>query len=563
MLQTKSLTTIFYSRYAVSRLCQINGFYVAHKLQDSQTGYDSEPRTLNATASTYANGNIAGYTLREELPLPDKPPYTVHLGNLSFEATSGDVTDFFVNCQCTNVRIIEDKVEMKPKGFGYAEFASRDGLKQALTLNGHTFHGRNIRISVADPRKPKDRGDRSEARDISEWSRKGPLPDLPARSGMGTNRREVDRSFGADFGGERRERFPETDGKSRDRGNWERKGPLSPIIQPERAYREGGRPRTNDTTRLDNIRDRKSSPAAWGEGGQKKSQEESRPPRREVQDRPVPDRAPTAAEQDNQWRSRMKPDVPITNSPIRSRDGSEAPSSPALGVVLSASRPKLNLSKRTVSDTPEQLSNVAPTDAKPSPFGAAKPIDTAAKEREIEEKRLAAIKEKREADEKASEEKREAAKALKGSKDFEKIEILKRSTTGDPADGDGVNEANLDNVVKTKEPGRENKPKPSDSGAWRRASHTVPSSRDDIPRGPRGARGGPVGGSRGRGEGPKPYDDRVNRKILNGEASPVAIVLEGKPEVVAQVAEEDGWSTVSKAKKNNRSGNQSARAVAS
>ncbi len=41
---------------------------------------------------------------------------------------------------------------MKPKGFGYAEFATRDGLKQALTLNGSSFQGRNIRISVADPR---------------------------------------------------------------------------------------------------------------------------------------------------------------------------------------------------------------------------------------------------------------------------------------------------------------------------------------------------------------------------------------------------------------------------
>jgi RNA recognition motif-containing protein len=95
----------------------------------------------------------SGYSVREELPLPDKPPFTVHLGNLSFDATVGDVTDFFTGCECTNVRIIEDKLEMKPKGFGYAEFATLDGLKQALTLNGSQFQGRNIRISVADPRK--------------------------------------------------------------------------------------------------------------------------------------------------------------------------------------------------------------------------------------------------------------------------------------------------------------------------------------------------------------------------------------------------------------------------
>ena len=94
-----------------------------------------------------------GYSVREELPLPDKPPYTVHLGNLSFDATVGDVTDFFAECEVTNVRIIEDKMEMKPKGFGYAEFGSLAGLKQALTLNGSQFQGRNIRISVADPRK--------------------------------------------------------------------------------------------------------------------------------------------------------------------------------------------------------------------------------------------------------------------------------------------------------------------------------------------------------------------------------------------------------------------------
>ena len=99
------------------------------------------------------HADIIGYSVREELPLPDKPPFTVHLGNLSFDATVGDVTDFFTGCECTNVRIIEDKMEMKPKGFGYAEFATLNGLKQALTLNGSQFQGRNIRISVADPRK--------------------------------------------------------------------------------------------------------------------------------------------------------------------------------------------------------------------------------------------------------------------------------------------------------------------------------------------------------------------------------------------------------------------------
>jgi len=139
---------------------------------DSRTGYGGEKRTYSSTTGTYGSGGTGGqfvsvlqalvsnsnrhhylgYSVREELPLPDKPPFTVHLGNLSFDATSGDVQDLFNDCDCINVRIIEDKLEMKPKGFGYAEFSSREGLVKALALSGSQFQGRNIRISVADPR---------------------------------------------------------------------------------------------------------------------------------------------------------------------------------------------------------------------------------------------------------------------------------------------------------------------------------------------------------------------------------------------------------------------------
>lgn len=94
-----------------------------------------------------------GYSVREQLPLPTKPPYTVHLGNMSFDATEGDIQEFFRECSVTNVRIVEDKVERKPKGFGYAEFSSLEGLKKALTFNNSQFQGRNIRVSVAEPRK--------------------------------------------------------------------------------------------------------------------------------------------------------------------------------------------------------------------------------------------------------------------------------------------------------------------------------------------------------------------------------------------------------------------------
>ncbi|EMR90635.1 putative translation initiation factor 4b protein [Botrytis cinerea BcDW1] len=532
-------------------------------------GSSNERRTYSSTTGTYGN-NAGGYSVREELPLPDKPPYTVHLGNLSFDATVGDVNEFFVGCECINVRIIEDKMEMKPKGFGYAEFGSLEGLKSALTLNQTQFQGRNIRISVADP--PKDRGDRPDVRELGDWSRKGPLPDLPGRGG---ERRPSDRGyqssrFGEEGGERRAPREPESDGKVRDFGNWERKGPLSPLAQQERAPREGGRPRTNDGPRAEGFRDRKASPVAWGEGrsqGQGSgSQEGSRPPRREFQERPVAERAPTAADQDNQWRSKMRPDppaAPAAKSPVLSREGSEAPASPALPSAPAGGRPRLNLAKRTVSEAPaDSSSSSAAGDAKASPFGAARPIDTAAKEKEIEEKRQQAIKEKKDADEKAKQE-REAAKAKETEDNEKKVETLQHEGEEATKEGETIETENAngeivdDKAVKPKEIVRDAKPKPSDTGAWRRPSGPKP-PRDDIPRGPKG-----------RGDyaprGPRHNDGGRNQRQNQNGGGQNANAPTQNPAATTETAvmEEDGWSTVSKPKKNNRGGNAGQRAIAS
>jgi translation initiation factor 4B len=238
----------------------------------------------------------------------------------------------------------------------------------------------------------------------------------------------------------------------------------------------------------------------------------------------------------------------------------------------------LNLAKRTVSeaiDLPSPSSTSG--DAKASPFGAARPIDTAAKEREIEEKRLAALREKKEAEEKAKEEKREAARASKAAEaekqeaDGEKkVEILQRPDGEEAAQEEETIEKESQNgnivddkAVQPKEIVRDIKPKSSETGAWRRPSGGPPPPRDDIPRGPRGrGRGRGEGRGEGRG-GPRHFEDRPPRQNTNGGGSPAAAAQAPAAEPEAAALEEDGWSTVSKPKKNNRGGNAGARAIAS
>ena len=119
---------------------------------DLVPAYRSELLTSIRFAKDRGFDRFSGYQ-KEQLPLPTKPPFTAHLGNLPFDAAEDDIQAFFADCSVTNVRIVEDRIERKPKGFGYVEFATLDGLKKALDQGGSQFQGRNIRVSVAEPRK--------------------------------------------------------------------------------------------------------------------------------------------------------------------------------------------------------------------------------------------------------------------------------------------------------------------------------------------------------------------------------------------------------------------------
>ena len=86
------------------------------------------------------------------MPLPTQPPYTAHIGNLAFELTEREIEDYFEGCKVGSVRIMKDRIDNRPKGFGYVEFADLESLKKALTLADGQLAGRTIRISVAEPR---------------------------------------------------------------------------------------------------------------------------------------------------------------------------------------------------------------------------------------------------------------------------------------------------------------------------------------------------------------------------------------------------------------------------
>lgn len=306
---------------------------------------------------------------------------------------------------------------------------------------------------------------------------------------------------------------------------------------------------------------RRNSPA-WGEG---RSQEGSRPPRREFVERPVVERAPTAAESDNQWRAKMKPDAPelptqpahAAKSPALSSRELSTPSSPAAAPAVPtapATRPKLNLAKRTVSEVVSETAPSPAADPKASPFGAAKPIDTATREKEIEEKRQLALREKKEAEEKLRAEKkiaddkaREEKKAAKEAEDAAKPQQV--SSPKDKANGQRQ-EKQEKREKQEKENGGSGPPPGKNYEILRRNANEENSAADEE------AEEAEAADQNGLVTEDK--ETKPKEIVRTNGAAPAA-----SPETTAETLEGDGWSTVSKPQKNRKNGNQGGRAIAS
>lgn len=238
-----------------------------------------------------------------------------------------------------------------------------------------------------------------EERTLGEWRRTGPLPALegpPRRSsersdrgGFG-DRGDRDR-LGSESGDrERRQSAYETSDRVRSLDKWERTGPLPPSTPTGSEH--GGRPRSGDRSERGEPREfRRRSPVPSTEPA----------PKREYRERPPIERQPTAPERDNEWRRGARPDPPVVQRTAT------APSSP---ISQQSTRPRLELKKRSEHPIePALASATSDSSSKPNPFGAARPIDTFQREKEVEEKRLAVIAAKKAKEEKAREEKRARA----------------------------------------------------------------------------------------------------------------------------------------------------------
>src|SRR3989338_2415870 len=86
----------------------------------------------------------------------------LYVGNLSYNVKEEELRDLFAKYgSVQSVSVISDKFTGRSKGFAFVEMSTSDEAEKALALNGTDFLGRNITVSEARPKEPREEGRRS------------------------------------------------------------------------------------------------------------------------------------------------------------------------------------------------------------------------------------------------------------------------------------------------------------------------------------------------------------------------------------------------------------------
>jgi len=82
----------------------------------------------------------------------------IYIGNLEYGVTESDLRKLFEEkgISVEEIKLISDKYTGRPKGFGFAEFATEETVQQAIgALNDYELNGRKLKVSKAQKMKPR------------------------------------------------------------------------------------------------------------------------------------------------------------------------------------------------------------------------------------------------------------------------------------------------------------------------------------------------------------------------------------------------------------------------
>ncbi|KAJ8674776.1 hypothetical protein QAD02_010562 [Eretmocerus hayati] len=214
----------------------------ADEPEEDEYGYTSrkqEPVVLPTAPRAARDASI------NEENIPMHPPFVAYISNLPYEVDEEDLAEFLKDMRVSNMRL--PKLDSKMKGYGYVEFEDRQSLVAAINMTDTTLKARRVRIEVSnssndDRRRMGRMGDsrgrdwNDEERTTGDWrSARAERMDDDERDG-GRDDRFRSRGFGG------RDDNRDSGFEDSRPGNW-RDGPREPassMDRPRRDDRGGG-----------------------------------------------------------------------------------------------------------------------------------------------------------------------------------------------------------------------------------------------------------------------------------------------------------------------------------
>lgn len=295
--------------------------------------------------------------------VPHNPPFQAYISNLPYDLSDNDLYDFFGDLEIASLRLPRDDGDSgRLRGFGYVEFAKRQDLIEALSISEPIIHGRRVRIdlsSESDKRQQRNRYDNNYGGDsdrpMGNWR---DAPRINADRDQG-QRRPYNSNYNRDRGDrdQDRERYPSDSGSG---GNWrlgDRPAQAAPQSPPSsrRGYDRGG-----DRGDRGDRGFRRGGDLSGDRGGRRDAEPPMERPKLVLQPRtlPLPEKPKPESEPDE----------------AEERDASQE--------------------RKYDSEASENKENEEHTETRPKPtpvpaaniFGDAKPVDTAARLKEFEER---------------------------------------------------------------------------------------------------------------------------------------------------------------------------------
>jgi len=338
---------------------------------------------------------------------PDLP--TAYLGNLHKQTVQGDIDNLFKGLKLEDVRIVHDKETGEPKGYGYAIFKDQESLEKAVALNGSEVCGQNIKIDVKKPsnrnrpgmggqfQRRNDFGGAFSRPQHNRYDQQGQAQGQGTERRQGSNRPVPEVPPFVAYVGNLPEEAIESDLETMFQGLDLVKVRL--VFDKETQHHRGygyaefaskeslvraltldGAPWMNKTLKV-NVHERKQrfgdngggfNAGGFNAGGGRYDPQQQQQPQQQG------GRFPRAGEQAFGDRRQSRPQNYRPAEEPAPDDGKE--------------RPKLVLKKPTEGGAKPANVQAPVSSSKPSPFGNAKPVDTAAKLRQLEEAKKASEK---------------------------------------------------------------------------------------------------------------------------------------------------------------------------